>query len=121
MLVRIRAAMDQGDKTHQLNGTIKYDGTYFGSQLLERNGAEARKKRRFSQLYPWMNWGISRYAKMQVTQNIKQASVKKFVQAAFVKGSTIHSDGYRYIPALEGYTYEHKPYPIWGCSTGCTS
>lgn len=52
-----------------------------------------------------------RYAKMQVTQNIKQASVKKFAQAAFAQGSTIRSDGFRsYIPALEGYTHEHKPY-----------
>lgn len=48
---------------------------------------------------------------MQVTQNIKRASVKKFAQAAFAQGSTIHSDGYgSYIPALEGYTHEHRPY-----------
>ena len=48
---------------------------------------------------------------MQVTQNIKRASVKKFAQTAFVQASTIHSDGYRnYIPAMEGYTHEQKLY-----------
>ena len=48
---------------------------------------------------------------MMVTPNIKRASVKKFAQSVFAEGSTIRSDGYRsYIPALEGYTHEHKPY-----------
>ena len=51
------------------------------------------------------------YLKMRVTPNIKQASVKKFAHAAITDSSVIHCDGYRsYIPALEGYTHEHKPY-----------
>ena len=37
--------------------------------------------------------------------------MKKFAHAAFADGSIIRSDGYRsYIPALEGYTHEHKSY-----------
>ena len=37
--------------------------------------------------------------------------MKKFVHATFADGSVIHSDGYRsYIPALEGYSHEHKSY-----------
>lgn len=48
---------------------------------------------------------------MQVTENVKKETVKEFTQSAFAEGSTIHSDGYRsYVPALEGYTYEHEPY-----------
>ena len=48
---------------------------------------------------------------MMVTPNIKRAAVKKFARSAFAEGSTIHSDGYRsYIPALKGFTHEHKPY-----------
>ncbi len=51
------------------------------------------------------------YLKMMVTPNIKRASVKKFAQSAFAEGSIVRSDGYRsYIPALEGYTHEYKPY-----------
>ena len=48
---------------------------------------------------------------MRVTPNIKQTSVKKFAHAAFADGSEIHSDGYcSYIPALDVFTHEHKPY-----------
>lgn len=48
---------------------------------------------------------------MQVTENIKRASVKKFAHSAIAEGSLIHSDGYRsYIPALEDYIHEHKTY-----------
>ena len=55
--------------------------------------------------------GSPLYLRMMVTPNIKRASVKKFAQSVFAEGSTIRSDGYRsYIPALEGYTHEHKPY-----------
>ena len=37
--------------------------------------------------------------------------MKKFAHAAFADGSVIHSDGYcSYIPALEGYTHEHRSY-----------
>ena len=43
---------------------------------------------------------------MQVTPNIKQASVKKFAHVAFADGSEIHSDGYcSYISALEPVQY----------------
>ena len=48
---------------------------------------------------------------MRVTPNLKQASVKKFARTAFADDSVIHSDGYcSYIPALEGYTHEHRSY-----------
>ena len=80
-------------------------------QLLAKNGAGVQKRRKF--LWPclWMSGGNPLYAKMRVTQKIKRACVKKFAQAAFAQGSTIHSDGYRsYIPALKDYTHEHKPY-----------
>lgn len=51
------------------------------------------------------------YLKMKVTENIKQASVRKFVHTAIAEGSVIHSNGYRsYIPALESFTHEHRPY-----------
>ena len=51
------------------------------------------------------------YLKMRVIPNLKQASVKKFAHTAFADGSVIYSDGYcSYIPALEGYTHQHKSY-----------
>ena len=53
--------------------------------------------------------GNPRFLKMRVTPNFKQAPVKKFAHAAGADSSVVHSDGYRsYIPALEGFTHEHR-------------
>ena len=81
---------------------------YFVSQ--DKRGQGTEKTKVFVAL-ALDNRGNPRYLKMGVTQNIKQASVKKFAHNAIAKGSTIRSDGYRsYIPAREGYTHEHKTY-----------
>ena len=111
MLMRIRAAMGQRDKTHQLNGTVEFDDTYFGGPTVGKKRGRGTEKAKVFAAVSLDEMGNPRFAKMQVTQNIKQASVKKFAQAAFAQGSTIHSDGYRsYIPALKDYTHEHKAY-----------
>ena len=111
MLVRIRAAMGQRDKTHLLSGTIEFDDTYFGGPTVGKKRGRGTEKAKVFAAVSLDERGNPHYAKMQVTQDIKQASVKKFAQAAFAQGSTIHSDGYRsYIPALKGYAHEHKPY-----------
>ena len=111
MLMRIRAAMGQRDERHQLNGIIEFDDTYFGGPTVGKKRGRGTEKAKVFAAVSLDERGNPRYIKMQVTQNIKRASVKKFAQAAFVQSSTIHSDGYgSYIPALEGYTHEHKPY-----------
>ena len=111
MLMRIRFAMSQRDKTYQLNGTIEFDDTYFGGPTVGKKRGRGTEKAKVFVAVSLDEQGNPCYAKMHVTQNIKQASVKKFAQAAFAQGSTIHSDGYRsYIPALEGYTHIHKPF-----------
>ena len=111
MLMRIRAAMGQRDKTHQLNRTIEFDDTYFGGPTIGKKRGRGTEKAKVFAAVSLDEQGNPRYTKMQVTRNIKRASVKKFAQTAFAQGSTIHSDGYgSYIPALEGYTHEHKPY-----------
>ena len=111
MLTRIRAAMGQRDKTHRLNGTIEFDDTYFGGPTVGKKRGRGTEKAKVFAAVSLDERGNPLYTKMQVTQNIKRASVKKFAQAAFAQGSTIHSDGYRsYILALESYTHEHKPY-----------
>lgn len=51
------------------------------------------------------------YLKMQVTDNLKQDSVKRFVGSTCVSDSTIRSDGYSsYIPALTDFTHEYSSY-----------
>ena len=123
MLMRIRTAMGQRDKTHRLNGIIEFDDACFGGPTVGKKRGRGTEKTKVFVAVSLGERGNPLYAKMRVTQNIKRASVKKFAQAAFTQGSTIHSDGYgSYIPALEGFAHEHKPYyPIRVCSVGCTS
>ena len=91
--------------------TIEFDDTYFGGTTVGKKRGRGTEKAKVFVAVSLDERGNPLYAKMRVTQNIKRASVKKFAQAAFVQGSTIHSDGYRsYIPAPEGYTHEYKPY-----------
>ena len=111
MLKRIRAAMGQRDKKYQLSGVIGFDDSYFGGPTVGQKRGRGTEKAKVFVALSLDELGNPRYLKMMVTPNIKQASVKRFAQSALTKGSTIQSDGYRsYIPALEGYAHEHKPY-----------
>ena len=111
MLKRIRAAMGQRDKIHQLNGVIEFDDAYFGGPTVGKKRGRGTEKAKVFVALSLDALGNPRFLKMQVTPNIKQASVKKFAHTSFADGSVIHSDGYRsYIPALEGYAHEHRPY-----------
>ena len=48
MLMRIRTAMSQRDKTHQLNGTIEFDETYFGGPAVgKKRGRDTEKAKVF--------------------------------------------------------------------------
>ena len=71
MLKRIRAAMGQRDKTHQFNGTIEFDDTYFGGQTVGKKRGRGTEKAKVFAALSLDEWGNPRYAKMQVTQNIK--------------------------------------------------
>lgn len=111
MLVRIRVAMGQRDQTHQLSGIIEFDDTYFGGPTVGKKRGRGAEKAKVFVALSLDERGNPRFLKMQETPNIKQASVKKFANAAFAPGSEIHSDGYRsYIPALEGFVHKHKAY-----------
>ena len=108
MLMRIRTAMGQRDK---LNGIIEFDDACFGGPTVGKNRGRGTEKAKVFVAVSLGERGNPLYAKMRVTRNIKRASVKKFAQAAFTQGSTIHSDDYgSYIPAPEGFTHERKPY-----------
>ena len=109
MLGRIRATMCQRNKTHHLNGIIEFDDTYFGGPTVGKKRGRGTEKAKVFAALSLDESGNPRHIKMQVTQNIKRASVKKFAQTASAQGSTLCSDDYgSYIPALEGYTHEHR-------------
>ena len=111
MLRRIRTAMGQRDETHQLCGVIEFDDAYFGGPTVGKKRGRGTEKEKVFVALSLDEQGNPHFLKMRVTPNIKQASVKKFAHAAFADGSVIHSDGYcSYLPALEGYLHEYKPY-----------
>lgn len=111
MLRRIRIAMGQRDETHQLRGVIKFDDAYFGGPTTGKKRGRGTEKAKVFVALSLDERDNPGFLKMRVTPNIKQASVKIFAHAAFADGCVIHSDGYcNYIPALNGYTHEHKSY-----------
>ena len=111
MLKRIRTAMGQRDETYQLHDVIEFDDAYFGGPTAGKKRGRGTEKAKVFVALSLDERGNPRFLKMRVTPNLKQASVKKFANAAFADGGVIHSDGYRsFIPALEGYTHEHRPY-----------
>jgi len=111
MLKRIRAAMGQRDKSYQLSGVIEFNDAYFGGPVTCKKRGRGTEKVKVFVALSLDELGNPRDLKMQVTENIKQASVKRFARSTFSEDSVIHSDGYRsYIPALENYIHEHKPY-----------
>ena len=111
MLRRIRIAMGQRDKTHQLNGVIEFDDAYFGGPTAGKKRGRGTEKAKVFVALSLDERGNPLYLKMRVTPNLKQASVMKFARTAFADSCVIHSDGYRsYIPALGGFTHEHRSY-----------
>ena len=83
MLMRICTAMGQRDKAHRLNGIIEFDDTYFGGPTVGKKRGRGTEKAKILVAVSLDERGNPRYTKMQVTQNIKRASVKKFAQATF--------------------------------------
>ena len=111
MLKRIRKAMGQRDETHQLDGVIDFDDAYFGGPVTGKKRGRGTEKVKAFVALSLDSQGNPRHLKMQVTPNIKQASVRKFTQSSFAENSVIHSDGYRsYITALKDFSHEHKTY-----------
>ena len=110
VLRRVRTAMGQRDESRRPCGVIEFDDAHFGGPTTGKSGVGTEKAKVFVAL-SLNERGNPRFLKIQVTPNIRQASVKKFVRAAFAYDSVICSDGYRCdIPALEGYTHEHRSY-----------
>ena len=111
LLKRVRAAMGQRDEKHQLEGVIEFDDAYFGGAVRGKKRGRGTEKAKVFVAVSLDGQGNPRHLKMWVTPNLKQASVRKFAQAAFAENSVIRSDGYRsYIPALKGFSHEYKSY-----------
>jgi len=111
MLARIRKAMVQRDAKHMLGGEIEFDDAFFGSPTTGKKRGRGTEKAKVFVALSLDEKGNPLYVKMQVTKNIKQASVKNFAESNITKGATIYSDGYcSYAPALTGFVHKPKDY-----------
>lgn len=86
MLMRIRTAMGQRDKTHQLNGTIEFDDTYFGGPTVGKKRGRGTEEAKVFAAVSLDERGNPLYTKMQITQNIKRTAVKKFAPGRVCSG-----------------------------------
>lgn len=112
LLARIRSAMGQRDSAHLLSGVVEFDDTYFGGPSVGKKRGRGTEKTKVFVALSLDDEGRPKHVAMQVTKNLKQASVKKFANSRICGGSTIHADAFRsYPPALrEDYTLVARPY-----------
>ena len=111
MLGIIRTAIGRRDKRYRLSGTVELDDTYFGGPTRGKKRGRGTEKIKVFVALSLDEREDPRYLKMRVTKDLRQASVKNFAEDVVNAKSTIRSDGYRsYIPTLEEYAHEHRPY-----------
>lgn len=111
MLSRIREAMSRRDAQYKLSGTVEFDDAFFGGPTVGKKRGRGTEKHKVFVALSLDGKGNPRFLKMQVTENIKQASVRRFAENNIEKHTTIHSDGYRsYISALSEYDHRPKKY-----------
>ena len=89
LLARLRRAMGQRDDTHILGGTVEFDDAFFGGPTKGKKRGRGTEKAKVFVALSLTDKGYPQYLKMKPTDNIKQASVKRFAQTSIEKGSTI--------------------------------
>lgn len=111
ILHRIRKAMENQDDTHQLEGVIEFDDSFFGGPTIGKKRGRGTEKAKVFIALSLDKKGNPLYLKMKKTENIKQKSVKQFAVKHIKKGSTIRSDGYRsFNSALKDFVHEPVKY-----------
>lgn len=112
LLQRIRKAMGQRNQKHLLSGIVDFDDAYFGGPTVGKKRGRGTEKSKVFVAVSHDDEDRPQHLCMQITQNLKQASVKKFALNHIKKGSVVRSDDYRsYPPALaEDYVLQTQPY-----------
>lgn len=122
MLMCIRTAMGQRDKTHQLNGTIEFDDTYFGGPTVGKKRGRGTEKAKVLRLCLWMSGGIlsiprcrsRRMSNGPLSKSLPRPRLLRAVRSTAMATEAI-SRPWRTIPMS---TSPMIPTPA--CSTGCT-
>lgn len=78
LLARLRRAMGQRDDTHILGGTVEFDDAFFGGPTKGKKRGRGTEKAKVFVALSLTDKGHPQYLKMKPTDNMKQASVKRF-------------------------------------------
>ncbi len=112
LLERVREAMGQRDAQYLLSGIVEFDDTYFGGPTVGGKRGRGTEKEKVFVALSLNEDEKPKYLTMQVTENLKQKSVRAFAQSHIKLGSVIRSDDYcSFPPALQtDYTLRTQPY-----------
>ncbi len=112
LLHRIRKAMGQRNQKHLLSGIVDFDDAYFGGPTVGKKRGRGTEKSKVFVAVSHDDAERPQHMCMQLTQNLKQSSVRIFARCHIQKGSVIRSDDFRsYPPALrKDYTLQTQPY-----------
>lgn len=93
LLRRIRSAMGQRNQKHLLCGIVDFDDAYFGGPTVGKKRGRGTEKSKVFVAVSHDDETHPQHLCMQLTPNLKQASVKKFARCHIRKGSVVRSDG----------------------------
>jgi transposase-like protein/DNA-directed RNA polymerase subunit RPC12/RpoP len=112
LLHRVRKAMGQRNSRYLLSGIVEFDDAYFGGPTVGKKRGRGTEKSKVFVAVSLNDDEKPKHLCMQLTKNLKQASVKKFAKTHIQNGSIVRADAYRsYPPALnQNYTLEAQPY-----------
>ena len=112
LLYRIRKAMSQRSGAYLLSGIVEFDDAYIGGPTVGKKRGRGSEKAKVFVALSLDEDENPKFLKMQITTNLKQASVRKFATSHIRKGSEIRSDSFRSYPAAlaDDYTLKTQPY-----------
>jgi len=112
LLHRIRKAMGRRNGRYLLSGVVEFDDAYIGGPTVGKKRGRGTEKSKVFVAVSLKDDEKPKHLCMQLTKNLKQASVKRFAKTHIQKGSTVRADAFRsYPPALtKDYALEMQPY-----------
>jgi len=108
LLQRLRSAMGQRDSEYILSGIVEVDDSYFGGKKKGGKRGRGTKKSKVITAVSKTEAGKPLFIKMQVVQDLKSATVKKFALHNIEENSQVQTDSYNSYKKLSAEKFTHK-------------